>query len=130
MILDTSFLVDVMNGDEAALSKVDEIEADGVEQLVPAMTLQELYIGVGASDLPRRERRKIETVIGARPVVPTDGETARKAGRIDGQLRTDGARINVGDATIGATGIVRDQPVLTGDRDHFERIPGLDVESY
>ena len=41
MILDTSFLIDVMNADGAALQKVDEIEGNGAEQNVPAMTLQE-----------------------------------------------------------------------------------------
>lgn len=130
MILDTSFLIDVMNGDRSALSKVDEIEAHNTEQVVPAMTLQELYIGVGASEMPERERRKIENVVEARPILPTNEEIARKAGRIDGQLHKDGQRINVGDATIGATGVVREEPVLTGDPDHFERIPGLDVVDY
>jgi len=130
MILDTSFLIDVMNTDDAALRRVDEIEADGIEQNVPAMTLQELYIGVGASDLPERERRKIEYVVESRPIVPTTEEIARKAGRIDGRLRRQGERIDLGDATIGATGIVRDEPVVTGNPEHFQRIPGLDVESY
>ena len=130
MILDTSFLIDVMEGARSALAKVDEIEGDDMEQFVPAVTLQELYIGMGASEIPERECRKIQTVVETRPIFPTSKAIARKAGRIDGQLRRDGWRINVGDATIGATGIVRDEPVLTGDPDHFERIPGLDVVSY
>lgn len=130
MILDTSFLIDVMNGDEAALAKVDEIEASGRPQTVPAMTLQELYIGVGASDLPEPERRRIESVLASRPVVPTSEAIARRAGRLDGELRRAGERVNVGDATIGATGLVRDEPVLTGDSKHFERIPGVEVERY
>lgn len=130
MILDTSFLIDVMNGDRSALSKVDQIEADNAEQVVPAMTLQELYIGVGASEMPEHERRKIERVVESRPILATSEQIARKAGRIDGQLRKDGQPINVGDATIGATAVVREEPVLTGDPDHFERIPGLDVVTY
>lgn len=130
MILDTSFLIDIMNGNQAALSKVDEIESNGIEQIVPAMTLQELYIGVGASELPDEERQKIEGVIETRPIIPTTEEIARKAGKIDGQLRKEGRPINVGDATIGATGIVLDQLVVTGDSDHFERVPDLDLETY
>lgn len=130
MILDTSFLVDVMNSNQKALTMVDETEADNIPQIVPAMTLQELYIGVGASDLSERERRKIERVVEARPILPTSEQIARKAGRIDGELRKGGQRINIGDATIGATGVVRDEPVLTSDTEHFERIPGLDVMSY
>jgi predicted nucleic acid-binding protein len=130
MILDTSFLVDVMNTDDAALGKIDEIEADGIEQNVPAITLQELYIGVGATDLPEKERRKIGYVVESRPILPTTEEITRKAGRVDGHLRKRGERIDLGDATIGATGVVRDEPVVTGNPEHFERIPGLDVESY
>lgn len=130
MILDTSFLIDVMKSERSALAKVDEIEATNTDQVVPAMTLQELYIGVGASKMPIDERQTIEAVVETRPILATSEEIARKAGRIDGQLRADGRRINVGDATIGVTGIVRDEPVLTGDPDHFERIPGLDVVTY
>ncbi len=130
MILDTSFLIDVMNGDAAALETVDEIEADEVPQRIPAMTLQELYIGVGMSELPEQERREIERIIEARPVVPTSAAIARKAGRIDGELRAAGEPIDIGDATIGATAVVCDEPVVTGNPDHFERISGVEVVSY
>lgn len=130
MILDTSFLIDVMNDDEDALEAVDRIESDGVEQNVPAMTVQELYIGVGTSDEPDRTRRTIERVVESRPILETTREIARKAGRIDGDLRSRGKRIDVGDATIGATGIVRDEPVITGNPDRFDRIDGLEVRRY
>jgi predicted nucleic acid-binding protein len=130
MILDTSFLIDVMNGDAAALETVDEIEAAEVPQRIPAMTLQELYIGVGMSELPEQERREIERIIEARPVVPTSAAIARKAGRIDGELRAAGEPIDIGDATIGATAVVCDEPVVTGNPDHFERISGIEVVSY
>lgn len=130
MILDTSFLVDVMSNDEDALAKVDEIESDRIEQHVPAMAVQELFIGVGASDLPKRERRKIRAILDSRPIVETTEEIARKAGRIDGVLRKEGQRIDAGDATIGATGVVLDEPVVTGNSKHFERIPELEVERY
>lgn len=130
MILDTSFLIDVMNDDTAALETVDEIEAAEVPQRIPAMTLQELYIGVGRSDLPEQERREIEHVIESRPVVPTSAAIARKAGRIDGELRAAGEPIDIGDATIGATAVVCDEPVVTGNPEHFERISGIEVVGY
>ena len=130
MILDTSFLIDVMNGGAAALETVDEIEAAEVPQRIPAMTLQELYIGVGMSELPKQEQREIERIIEARPVVPTSAAIARKAGRIDGELRAAGEPIDIGDATIGATAVVCDEPVVTGNPDHFERISGIEVVSY
>ena len=130
MILDTSFIIDVMNSDEAALEAVDEIEAAGVIQHIPAMTLQELYIGVGMSEMPAAERHKIERIVDARPIVPTTEEIARHAGRIDGELRAAGRPIDVGDATIGATALVNAEPVITGSPDHFERISGIEVVTY
>ena len=130
MIFDTSFLIDVMNGSDAALRKVNEIEGDRLEQHVPAMTLQELFIGVGASDVPERKRRKPAYAVEARPILPTTEEIARKAGCIDGTLRKQGDRIDISDATIGATGVVRDEPVVTGNPGHFERIPELEIEQY
>ena len=130
MILDSSFLIDVMRGDPDALARADDLDAAGDEQLVPAMTVQELFIGVGASDLSEEERETIDRVLGPRPFVPTTEPIARTAGRIDGQLRRAGERINAGDAAIGATALLRDQPVVTGDPEHFRRIPDLVVETY
>lgn len=130
MILDTSFLVDVMNDDPDALDAVDEIEAAGVTQRIPAQAVYELYVGVGYTDTPRAEQRKIEAVLETRPVVETTARVARKAGRVDGQLRSDGERLDPGDVIIGAVGLVLDEPVLTGNPGHFERIPDLAVEAY
>ncbi|WP_049900716.1 type II toxin-antitoxin system VapC family toxin [Halococcus agarilyticus] len=130
MILDTSFLIDLMNSQRTAVEKADAIEREGVVQRIPAMTIQELYIGVGYTDTPDDERRKIEAIVDSRPVVDTDAKIARKAGTIDGRLRRDGERIDAGDAAIGATGVVMDEPVLTGNPRHFRHIPGLDVETY
>jgi len=130
MILDTSFIIDVMNSDEAALETVDEIEAAGMVQHIPAMTLQELYVGVGMSDMPAAERQNIERIVDSRPIIPTTAEIARHAGRIDGELRAEGRPIDIGDATIGATALVNAEPVVTGNPDHFERISGIDVVTY
>ncbi len=119
-----------MNSQRTAVEKADAIEREGVVQRIPAMTIQELYIGVGYTDTPDDERRKIEAIVDSRPVVDTDAKIARKAGTIDGRLRRDGERIDAGDAAIGATGVVMDEPVLTGNPRHFRHIPGLDVETY
>ncbi len=43
---------------------------------------------------------------------------------------TSGEPIDIGDATIGATAVVCDEPVVTGNPDHFERISGIEVVSY
>lgn len=130
MILDTSFLIDLMNSDPAALDVADEIEASGISQRIPAQAVYELYVGVGYTDTPREEQRKIEAVLSSRPIVETTVRVARKAGRIDGRLRSEGSRVDSGDLIIGAVGLLLDEPVITGNPEHFERIPDLAVENY
>ncbi len=81
-----------MCGDRDALDTVEAIESSDVEQVVPAMVVQERYTGVGASELPDTERRKIDIVLGTRPVIPTTEEIAHTAGKLGEPLRLEVVR--------------------------------------
>ena len=47
MIVDTSFLLDIIDNIDAAVEKQEELESDSVPLVVPPVTVLELYIGVG-----------------------------------------------------------------------------------
>lgn len=130
MILDSSFLIHVMARQDRALRKVDELEERGVPQRVPALSLYELYIGVGRGNLAERERGKIERVLRPRIVHDVDRKIAASGGVIEGELMASGERVGAADALIGATAIRFDEPVLTTNPDHFRRIPDVEVETY
>jgi predicted nucleic acid-binding protein len=131
MILDTSFVEDVAREDEAALATADRLAANGVPERLSAMTVYELYWGVGYVETPRDEKAVVDAVLETKEIYDVTPEIARKAGRIAGGLsREDRPLHDPGDEIIGATGVVHDEPVLTNNVDHFERIPGLEVESY
>lgn len=130
MILDTSFLIDVMSSDEAALATARALEAERVPQRVPTIVIYELFVGVGYTDRTESEVDRIEAVLDARPVVEVDERTMRKAGRIKGRLKATGENVGTGDAIVGAAGVVRDEPVLTRNEADFERIPDLEVRTY
>lgn len=130
MILDSSFLIHVMARQDRALRKVDELEERGVPQRVPALSLYELYIGVGRGDLTERERGKIERVLRPRTVHDVDRNIAASGGEIEGELMAAGERVGAADALIGATAIRFDEPVLTHNPGHFSRIPDVEVETY
>lgn len=100
------------------------------EQLIPTLTLQVLFIGVGVNDLLEAERRMIESVGNPRPIIKTTEAIAQRAGQLDGRLRSEGNRIDRGDVIICATELVLNEPVLMGNSRHFERIDGLTVETY
>ena len=129
MLLDTSFLIDLMNGDEDAVAKARESETELVQQRLSSMTLFELYYGVARATDSEAEREKIEQVLASKPVHPADSAIMRKAGRRSGELMNEGNAVADGDMIIGMTAEVVDEPVLTRNVDDFERL-GVDVETY
>jgi hypothetical protein len=129
VLLDTTFLIDLMNGDDGAVEKARELESDLVQQRLSSMTLFELYYGAARSNQSEAEREKIESVLASKPVYPADSAVMRKAGRLSGELMNDGNAVGDGDVIIGATADVLEEPVLTRNVDDFERL-GVDVETY
>ncbi|WP_435194383.1 type II toxin-antitoxin system VapC family toxin [Natronomonas sp. EA1] len=130
MLLDTSFLIDLMRGDEGAVEKAREIESELIQQRLSSMTLFELYYGVARAVESDAEREKVETVLGSKPVHDADSAVMRKAGRIAGELANDGTPIGDGDVIIGTTARIIDEPVLTRNVDDFDRLDGVDIETY
>lgn len=134
MIVDTSFILDVIDDVEAAVKKEQELEAKSVPLVIPSMTVLELYIGVGKVANTRQERQQVEAVLDAFPLVDMTPSISRRAGRLLGErmaesVEGEGPGIGKGDAAIAATALERDEPVLAGDG-HFGTIPGVTVETY
>jgi len=134
MIVDTSYVLDLIDREESALAKERELEAAAVPLVVPAMTALELYIGVGKAADSQVERQRVEGILDAYPRAEMSMRISKRAGRILGEAMAeappgDGPGIGKGDAAIAATAIERDEPVLAGDT-HFRAVPGVDLETY
>lgn len=134
MIVDTSFVLDIIDDVDAALKKERELEAESVPLIIPSMTVLELYIGVGKVANTRKERQTVEAVLDSYPLVNMTPSISRRAGRLLGERMADaddgeGPGIGKGDAVVAATALERDEPVLAGDR-HFGNIPGVTHETY
>jgi tRNA(fMet)-specific endonuclease VapC len=130
VIVDTNVLIRIMQDDELATRKVADLEDRRVPLRLSSVSQFELYHSVERVADSAERRRNIEAVIDSKPVYPADDAVMKKAGRIDGRLTSDGRAIGMGDAVIGATALVHEEPVLTENVDHFERIDGLDIETY
>lgn len=129
MLLDTSFLIDLMDGDDEAVAKAREMEEDLVQQRLSSMTLFELYYGIARAVDSQSERETVEEVLASKPVQPADTAVMRKAGRLAGELQNDGTPVGDGDVIIGATAQTIDEPVLTRNVEDFERLD-VDIETY
>jgi len=129
VLLDTSFLIDLMNGDEDAVEKARELETDLVQQRLSSMTLFELYYGIARATDSGSERETVENVLASKPIHPADTAVMRKAGRLAGELHNEGTPVGDGDVIIAATADVVEEPVLTRNVDDFERL-GVEIETY
>lgn len=130
MIEDTSFLLDLLRGDDHAEERLGMIERTNTPEKLASITVCELHEGVARSNHPKSERERVLDVLQSKPVVPADRAIMRRAGELRGELVADGEVIDREDCIIAATALDLGEPVVTGDGDHFERVPGLDVRSY
>ncbi|WP_435158125.1 PIN domain-containing protein [Haladaptatus sp. DFWS20] len=130
MIQDTAFLIDVLNGDADALDQLELIERENRPEKVASITSFELYEGIQQSDKPEHEKRKVLNILDSKHVIPADHRIMTQAGEFSGDLISDGQRIDREDCIIAATALQEDEPVLTRNDSHFERIPNLDVQTY
>ena len=130
MIEDTSFVVDVLRGDDAALERLDQIERTHRPEKVASITVLELYEGIIRSSAPEERTRDVLEVLDSKPVVEADAAIMRRAGKLSGALYDRGEPIDREDCVIAATALLNDEPVVTRNTDHFERIDDLDVRSY
>jgi len=130
MIEDTSFIIDILHDDPDALTYLELIEKENRPEKVASITVLELYEAVPQLDVPEERQQKILDVLDTRHALGADDTVMEKAGKISGELISRGEEIDREDCIIGAIALLNDEPVVTRNNDHFERIDGLDVETY
>lgn len=129
MILDTSFLIDVLRGEEATREWEATLDEAGVG-VVTAISVMELWEGIHLADATEAERDAVERLITGLHHADFDRPAATWAGETNAALTREGRRAEVEDVMIGAIARQRDEPVLTRNVEDFERLPGVSVERY
>ena len=130
MIQDTSFLIDVLNGDSDALDVLELIERENRPEKIASITSLELYEGVQRSTKSDGEKQRVLRVLDSKHIISADHSIMKQAGELSGQLIEEGRQIDREDCIIAATAIQENEPVLTRNESHFNRVPNLGVESY
>jgi tRNA(fMet)-specific endonuclease VapC len=127
---DTTVLVDLLRGTEAAQAVVRRLESEGVLLWIPTPAVFELWEGVERADRPDGEARRIEAVLGDYTVLAFERRHAARAGRVSGALLRRGTMLDPLDAQIAGMALEERVPVLTRNARHFDRVPGLKVATY
>lgn len=131
MIIDSSYLFDLMKEDPDAFNKGAELVDRGEMQWLPTPVVAEAYYGVVTVRSDTTEQELHNRLLGY-PRVEVDEEVARVAGELlaaaDDREGGD-AGVGANDAYIAATANVLDDAVLTDNVQDFEPL-GVPVETY
>lgn len=129
-ILDTSFVIDLLAGDQDAARLLRLLQQGSAPVGVTPYTHFELYAGVGRSRRAAEEGRKVEDFLRELFLFPFEPEAAKAAGFLDARLAAEGKNVGLVDLLIGATALHHGEAVVTRNKRHFEMIPGLEVLVY
>ncbi len=130
MILDTDFVIDLMESKPEAVAKMEQLHNQQELIFVTTPTIFELWTGVAYGSQPEKEKQKIKLIIENQRILDFTTASAEEAGIINGTLQKEGQIIDPEDCFIAGIALRYNQPLLTRNIKHFQRIKGLKVETY
>jgi tRNA(fMet)-specific endonuclease VapC len=126
-LIDTDWVIDHLNAIERVVTRLKALRPHGLALSI--ISLAELDEGVQYSRDPEQSQRALDAFLEDVSVLGIDEEVCKIFGRERGRLRKAGQLIGDFDLLIAATGLHYGLTVLTNNRQHFERVKGLPIES-
>jgi predicted nucleic acid-binding protein len=129
VLLDSTFINDLVRADDAAVAKLEELVDDETPVTISPLTVYEVGIGLRGGAIGLRER--FQGVVDDLETAPLGVRQAERALTIQHRLLDRGERIGAVDVLLAGTAATLSDPrVLTRNVDEFERVDAIDVETY
>lgn len=126
MLLDSTFLFDLIGRSDAAESKLDELIETETPVSISTLSIYEVRLGLRES-----EHEIFEEILASMVVLPLGLAESQRALSIQRPLHDQDKPIGDVDSLIAATAVESSDPrVLTRNLGEFERVEGLIVETY
>ena len=129
VVLETSFLIDLLKDNEKAAQIVKKLDRLDEEKCAASVTAMELYFGVLQSG-KEEKIMKLISLLRSLIILDFDYASAIEASRIKNDLTKKGLIIELEDIMIAGIAKINKQKLITRNAKHFERIGGLEVETY
>ena len=126
-LLDTDTCIAILRGNEAVIARRAATEDDVVTTWV---TAAELHYGAAKSIAPEKNRMLVRKFLATLPILGLDDASAQIFGEAKALLERQGQRLADADLFIGAIAAAQQATVVTGNRRHYNRIPGVIVEDW
>lgn len=125
--LETTFLIDLLKNEPAAVALAKTLEGSGEPRCVTAPAAAEVLIGAHLQG--GRALAKARELLDSLVFLEFDREAYLEAGRLGALLIERGDQLATPDLLIAAISKRHGQRLITRDR-AFSRVPGLSVETY
>lgn len=126
-LLDTNICVCIMRGKYNVYKKLREV---GIKNcIISEITYAELLYGAECCDRPEETHRLVSEFCEDIGIVPIS-DCLKEFAKIKAILRRKGTPIDDFDLLIACSALVNDFVVVTDNRRHFDRIPGLTVHNW
>lgn len=126
-VLDTDTCVGILRGHAGI---VDRLAADGDEAATTWVTAAELFYGAAKSVKPDENAALVVRFLNTLPVLAPDLAAARLFGDLKATLAGSGRIVADADLFIAAIALGAGATLVTGNRRHYARIPGLVIEDW
>ncbi len=126
-LLDTDTCIAILRGNESVIERRAAISDKVVTTWI---TAAELHYGAAKSKAPERNRALVTSFLATLPVLGLDASSVQIFGEAKALLERKGQRLADADLFIGAIAAAQQATVVTGNRRHYERIPGVTVEDW
>ena len=126
-VLDSDTCIGILRGRKEVLER-RAIEVD--EVTTTWVTASELFYGAAKSAKPDANAALVIRFINTLPLLAPDLASARLFGEVKARLATGGQIVADADLFIASIALSRGATLVTGNRKHYERIPGLVLEDW
>ena len=126
-LLDTDTCIAILRGNAAVIERRAATTEDVATTWI---TAAEIYYGAAKSTAPQKNHALVTSLLATLPVLGLDEASVQIFGEAKALLERQGQRLADADLFIGAIAVVQRATVVTGNRRHYERIPGVTVENW
>jgi predicted nucleic acid-binding protein len=127
ILMDTDVCVELLRGNKKVLAHRQHAVGDVA---ITFMTMGELFYGAERSSRPDHNVNLIECFLLSVDCIHSDREVMIRFGRLKADLVGGGLVLPDADLLIAATALVHCEYLVTGNKDHFSRIPGLRLANW
>lgn len=128
--LDSDILVSFLRRQPEALAVMARLESESGRLSTTIVTVCELFEGAAAASDPARARSILEILLARMDLLDLDIDSAHRFGQLRFSLRRQSLLLEDMDLLIASIALAHNQPLVTRNQKHFDRVPGLKVQTW